>query len=403
MELTAQRLARIPHTPGVYTFTRRGVPLYVGKAADLRQRLAAYRTEVLHRDTRPWTNAMVREATGLHIELTASEVEALLLEANRIHALQPKYNIRNRSDVSFCSILVTDEEFPRVLTTRSLGTLGSSIGPFTSAHAVRETLRALRKIFPFRCNRMPQAPESQLHGQRCLSAHLGLCAGTCAGRITAREYRRRVITPLLRLLRGATASARRLLDPEHQRLLDDVLAHTRVLSVTEKYAADLRELQRVLRLPSLPHRIEGYDISNIGGDAAVGSMVVAIDGEPAPHEYRKFKIRMLEGRANDVGMLREVLTRRLRHREWPLPDLILIDGGKPQRNAALRVLRNAHAIVPLVALAKRAEELYLPDERVPLRLPGNSPALHLLQRVRDEAHRFAIQYHRLRYRKRLFR
>ncbi|MDO8598561.1 MAG: hypothetical protein Q7S02_00445, partial [bacterium] len=288
------------------------------------------------------------------------------------------------------------------------------------------------------------------HVRPCLYFHLGQCAGTCAGLVTAVEYRRRVVRPLLRILTGHAKSARRLLDAEHRRLLDDVLSHTRVLSVTEKYTADLHDLQRVLHLPELPRRIEGYDISNIHGLEAVGSMVVAIDGEPTPSEYKKFKIKTLEGKSNDVGMLREVLGRRLAHSSssraertggvqsrdlrrsigdfsapldglrqrrmrlwrrnnedgkdaWPDPDLMLIDGGKAQLNAALRAMRDAGVSFPVLALAKREEEIFLPGERAPLRLSGNAPALHLLQRVRDEAHRFAVGYHRIRYRKRFLR
>ncbi|MDO8598845.1 MAG: hypothetical protein Q7S02_01945 [bacterium] len=153
MRLTVERLQRIPHAPGVYIFTKRGVPMYVGKAADLRARLAAYTPG------KDWKTNMVVEATGLTIERTASELEALLLEANRITVHRPKYNIANRDQKTFLSILVTtDEEFPQVLPTRSHARAGTYFGPFTSAHAVRETLRTLRKIFPFRCNRKPVSP-----------------------------------------------------------------------------------------------------------------------------------------------------------------------------------------------------------------------------------------------------
>ncbi|MFH1098996.1 MAG: hypothetical protein V1723_03690 [Candidatus Uhrbacteria bacterium] len=460
MRLTASRLQHIPHAPGVYAFTHRGVFLYVGKAADLRERLAAYRPG------KDWKTEMLREATGLRIIRTNSELEAVLLEANWIKIHQPKHNIANKDGKRFLYIEITNEEFPQVRTTRTFGKSGTYFGPFTSAYAVRETLRALRKIFPFRCKNKPIASERRggiysrplpQTGSRsvgradvksaptirmtspCLYFHLGQCAGTCAGLITAVQYRRRVIAPLVRLLRGETISARRLLDVEHRVLLDQVLAHTRILSVTEKYANDLRELQRVLHLPQLPHRIEGYDVSDAHGRDAVAAMVVAIDGGPEPSEYKRFKIRTLEGKSNDVGMLAEVLTRRLGHapmslrgsrvteaistmdartdgiaapridsarndkKIWPSPDLLLIDGGKPQLNAAIRVMRRLGVSFSVVALAKRAEEIYLPGERFPLRLPRNSSALHLLQRIRDEAHRFAVSYHHFRRTERMFR
>lgn len=410
MELTRKRLDRIQHNPGVYMFTRRGAPIYVGKAADLRDRLAAYTPG------KDWKTDMLREATGLRIEPTDSELEAMLLEANWIKAHQPKYNISNRDQKSFLYIEITSEQFPQVRPTRTFNASGTYFGPFTSAFAVRETLRALRKIFSYRCNRkpiadsrQPQASSFKLQARPCLYFHLGQCAGTCAGLITAEQYHRRVIAPLTRLLAGQTRTARRLLDADHRRLLDEVLAHTRVLAVTEKYANDLQELQRVLHLPILPHRIEGYDISNIQGTDAVGSMVVAIDGEPTPSEYKRFTIRTFEGQSNDVGMLNEILGRRFIHAHpessepWPSPDLILIDGGKSQLNAVLRAMRRARIEFPVLALAKQKEEIYLPGQRSPLKLAGNSPALHLLQRVRDEAHRFAVSYHRFRRTKRLLR
>ncbi|MDO8463312.1 MAG: hypothetical protein Q7S96_03515 [bacterium] len=458
MELTHAHLEDVPQASGVYTFLRSGMPIYIGKAADLRARLSAYKPGG------GWKEEMVEAADELTIERTSSEVEALLLEAALIKQHQPKYNVLSRDDKQFLSVLVTtDEDFPQVLVTRSHRRSGTTFGPFTSARAVRETLKALRRVFPYRCKNKPphfakatrgkqaDTPSSspsrrggEKTGRPCLYFHMGLCAGTCAGRISKMAYRRQVIAPLLRVLRGETKAVRKKLDIEHRALLDDVLAHANVLSTVDKYAIDVLELQRVLQLPLLPHRIEGYDISNLHGQEAVGSMVVAIDGEPDPSQYRKFKIRVLEGKSNDVGMLREVLSRRLAraprhdaiapppappdaaaqrksagiptsrrdpHDEgegkskdvWPLPDLMVIDGGKGQLNAVLRAMRDAGVTCPVVGLAKRNEEIYLPGERKPLVLPKYAPALHLLQRVRDEAHRFAIGYHRERYRKRMLR
>ncbi|MFH1430685.1 MAG: hypothetical protein ABIG71_04175 [Candidatus Uhrbacteria bacterium] len=433
MQIAVSRLQRIPKKPGIYTFTKRGVPIYVGKARDLRARLAAYKPGG------DWKAEMLAEATGLRVETTKSELEALLLEAARIRALQPKWNLRQRDDKSFVYICITtDEDFPQVLIVRSFRRAGTYIGPFVSTRAVRETLKALRRVFPYRCNGKPKDPTpsprprrtkkhspSRREGEKvvraCLHYHIGLCAGTCAGVVSKAEYRRRVINPLVKLLQGETTSARRMLDSTHRTLLDQVLEESRVLETSEKYELDLLELQRVLNLVAPPHRIEGYDISNIQGRDAVGSLVVAIDGEMDSSEYKRFRIRTLEGQSNDVGMLREVLERRITHMpipatthvrasrlssrnnkrdgeksEWPLPDLIVVDGGKPQLNGVVRTLRGAGIHIPIVSLAKRDEEIFLPGERFPLRLPKSSPALHLLQRVRDEAHRFAVDYHRKR-------
>ena len=242
--------------------------------------------------------------------------------------------------------------------------------------------------------------------------------------------------------------------------MENVLAHTRVLSVGEQYANDTRDLARVLGVASL-HRIEGYDISNIMGRDATGSMVVFVDGEPAKSEYKRFKIKTVT-QANDVKMLEEVLTRRLKHsmnyesgimshESWPLPDLIIVDGGKAQLNVVLRVVRSIQTTTPgvclqhpvlsaifVIAIAKgghggvlkQKEEIYpapfvreqmhaahmdhgehahdkrcgvyFPGQKEPLRLPNASPALHLVLRVRDEAHRFAVGYHKKLRKKKFF-
>jgi excinuclease ABC subunit C len=205
--------------------------------------------------------------------------------------------------------------------------------------------------------------------------------------------------------------------------LEKVLEHSRVLSVGEKYAADVVELAKILSLPKVPERIEGYDISNIFGREAVGSMVVFENGEPNKSEYKKFKIKNLEA-TGDIGMLKEILERRFKHAgervgetkflignlvsdgssdgSWGLPDLIIVDGGKGQLNAILSVLRKFKINLPVIAISKgeglrssiAPDKIFFPGEKKPLVLPLASPALHLIKRVRDEAHRFAIGFHR---------
>ena len=157
----------------------------------------------------------------------------------------------------------------------------------------------------------------------------------------------------------------------------------------------LEYLKNVLGLPETPKRVEAYDISNIQGKFAVGSMVVFDDGRPDKNEYRKFRIRM-PNRPNDTAMIREVLSRRLNHTEWPMPDVMLIDGGKPQLNSVLSIVKPRRFNIKIIALAKREEELYLPDGKI-MKLKEGPPALlHLLQHLRNEAHRFAVSYHRKR-------
>jgi excinuclease ABC subunit C len=208
--------------------------------------------------------------------------------------------------------------------------------------------------------------------------------------------------------------------------LKKVLENSRVLSVGEKYAADVVELAKTLSLPKVPQRIEGYDISNLFGQEAVGSMVVFKNGEPDKSQYRKFKIRgqtsLRDGaslgkisfsrgklKGNDTGMLREVLERRFNN-DWAMPDLIIIDGGKGQLSACLSILKKLKLDIPILAVSKgeglrsahAPDKIFFPKMKTALQLPLASPALHIVKRVRDEAHRFAITYHRNRRSQALF-
>ncbi len=187
--------------------------------------------------------------------------------------------------------------------------------------------------------------------------------------------------------------------------LDRIFAHR--TAIRKEYGIEnqkaLHELRLLLKLPHTPHRIEGYDISNIQGMLPVGSMVVFTDGMSDKNEYRRFKIRTIHG-ANDPAMLREVLTRRLKRTDWPLPQIMLIDGGRPQLSAALATQRSSSRPevkrIVVIAMAKREEELYLPAQHTPLKLKEMPTALlYLLQQIRNEAHRFAITFYRKRHRK----
>lgn len=451
----AKQLQRLPTIPGVYQFLDgKKKIIYVGKAANLKSRVRSYfRTNA---DLTPMKRQMVADVRDIRIIPTNSEIEALLLEANLIKKLQPHYNVTLRDDKSYLYVKIsTEEEWPRVLTTRTIDRSGTYFGPFTSAHAVKEILRVLRKFLPYRCGQKvfdnPSSPplakgrkggvegEGSRRGRACFWHHLGLCPGTCVGAITNKEYKktiRRIRLFFEGRMDALCRAMKKELGPDRVELMQNVLAHTRILSVGEQYANDTRDLARVLGVPLL-HRIEGYDISNIMGREAVGSMVVFVDGEPAKSEYKKFKIKTVHG-ADDVAMLGEVLTRRMKHSGiaspaprlrsgnigtrndvkgfWPLPDLIIVDGGKAQLNAAVRAVQgSSHCLpagsdsssnniisLPVISIAKgghggvlkQKEEIYFLAQKTPLKLPNASSALHLVLRVRDEAHRFAIEYHR---------
>jgi excinuclease ABC subunit C len=420
MEMVTVDRASIPTTPGVYFFRDgRGRVLYVGKASVLRNRLASYFQPAA--DLGPAKRRLLEEATNITWEETGSEIEALLREAHEIKQRRPPYNVLLRDDKTFLSVKVTREQFPRVLTTRKIEADGGTyFGPFADARAVHETLKVLRRAFPYRTTCRPNS------GRLCLDAHLGLCPGVCAGRLTAAEYRRRLRylklffagkrRRLVAALRREAAQQRRRRDDVAQqraaaleqqvRFLEKVLAMAHVLAFGEKATGDVADLARALGLAHAPRRIEGYDVSHLQGSENVAAMAVFTDGQADKSSYRKFKIAGVVG-SNDVASVAEVLRRRFtNHRPgsadpWPTPDLVVVDGGRPQLSAALGVWRELGLRLPLVSLAKRYEEVFTPAAPHPLLLARTSGALHLLQRVRDEAHRFAISYHKTLRRRRL--
>ncbi len=406
---------KLPITPGVYFFKdARGRVLYVGKASNLRNRTTSYFRK--SNGLSPAKARLLHEATKLTWEKTDSEIEALLQEAHYIKKLQPRFNVLLRDDKTYVSVVITREEFPRVLPTRNISGDGIYYGPFTDARAVKETLRLLRRFFPYRTTCKPNS------GRLCLDAHLGLCPGVCGGKISAREYRKNIRhikdffegkkKKVLRELKAEWRVVKRKKDDVsiaraeklryHIDNLERVLEMQTVLSFGEKAEGDVEELGRVLGLTTAPARVEGYDISNIMGSLTTASMVVFTNGQTDKNEYRKFKIKTVRG-ANDFASMQEVLRRRFsgKHESWPTPDLVLIDGGRPQLSAAMEVWKELKLDIPLVALAKRLEELFVPGQLDPIVLPRTSGALHLVQRVRDEAHRFAVSYHKLLRRKKL--
>ena len=411
-----KKIANIPSGPGVYLFKdKRGRVIYVGKSANLRARVRSYFQSriISYHATRM---RLLDEIADIEVRETNSEIEALIDEAQLIKKLKPKFNVFMRDSKNYAYVAITKEEWPRLYVTHqpTADRAIEFIGPFTEGRALKRTLRRFRRIFPY------------FHARRtrALDVQMGLAPNK--KETTSREYGKNV-RALRRILSGRSqeviarlgrevAAAARGGNYEHARTLKrqyedlmSVMEHAHVLDRDKVFSPaifrdDLPNF-KALGLSADPKRIEAYDISNIHGHEAVGSMIVFRKDEygaykPDTNEYRKFRIRTVAG-ANDVAMMREVLSRRFGNK-WPLPQLIVIDGGRAQLNAALSARDEARLAIPTIALAKRREEVYLPEREAPIPAQNfGKEMLHLLQAMRDETHRFAVTYHRTLHRKKV--
>ncbi len=399
--------SKIPHSTGVYIFKDgKDKVLYIGKAIDLYHRIASY----FYGPKDSKTSSLVKLIKRLETIVVESEMEALILEANLIKKHLPPYNIRLTDDKDYLYIAITGGDFPRIVTARKkdLKAVGKYFGPFPSAKTVRTTLKQLRRVFPWCSN-----PPKGLLRRACFYYHLKLCPGACVGLISKYDYQE-IINRFEKFLSGKKAELLKELVLEMNQFskemkfeeaqnIKKIITGIQYLTQTNRVSKYLENpnflqqenlealyrLQKDLNLPKLPVRIEAYDISNFQGKDATGSMVVLTNGEIDKSQYRRFKIR-ISGRPNDVGMHMEIMERRLKHPEWGIPDLILVDGGRGQAKGVQSVILG---MTPIFGLAKRMEWLYPPEGEV-IKLPKNSLSLRLLQKIRDESHRFAITYHK---------
>jgi len=529
MPSPAETAKSAPESPGCYIFRNSsGVPIYIGKAKNLRNRVQSYfARELLDR-----TAQMVSSAHSLEFVMTDSESEALLLESNLIKQHYPKYNIELKDNEKFTYILITDEEYPRMLLVRKnrigkVAARGKLYGPFLSGSAYVLVAYTLRKIFKIRTCRLGQK-------RPCLQYHLGFCTGVCAGLVTRGQYMVQVkklqdalsggkklevvmeemegemreaakkkqferalelrnslqslssllerqkferegegnedfiallehngnaYAQLFRQIGGVIRDRRKYefmplsgdamseflprfyeaggiprriyveKEPESRDALEKYLAERRggpvgilvpekgdkkgllellrkniLLEISGTADPALVELQHELSLSAIPRTIECFDVSNLFGTNVVGSMVQFVNGKPSKGNYRRFKIKTVEGQ-DDFASMKEIVFRRyyrIKKENSQLPDLIVIDGGPGQLSAALSALSELQLEAPVVSLAKEFEEIYSPERALPIRLARSSAALKVLQYARDEAHRFVISYHRL-LRKKKFR
>jgi excinuclease ABC subunit C len=429
-EAPAEKVKQFPLAPGVYIMKdAQGRVLYVGKAKNLRNRAGHYFSKAAAED--PRTADLVKLIADIDFLSADTEVDALLLEARLVKDIQPRFNVDLKDDKTFPYLQIrTREDFPRVEFTRTPRRRGVKLyGPFTSAKSLRAALQVLQRIFQFRtCSLDIEADDARWRWFRpCILHSIHQCTAPCNLRVSREEYRRQIRAlrlvlegkkdKLLRELATAMQEASQAMQFEKAARMRDEIEALKNLSLRGQVDRDVQPevfqiepkkglagLRKILALAKSPRSIEGMDIAHLGGRDTVASLVTFIDGLPFKPGYRRYRVKSVAG-VDDFASIREVVTRRFRRmnrEEGVFPDILLIDGGKGQLNAALEAFQFLHIEPPaLVSLAKREEEIYRPGEHEAVRLGRHAAALRLLQYVRDEAHRFAQHYHHILRRKKL--
>jgi excinuclease ABC subunit C len=424
---------KLPDSPGVYFFKAGKTIIYIGKATSLRDRVRSYFSTTLGDARSSAIVAMTGEARSISWKETDSVLEALILEANLIKKHQPIYNSRDKDNKSFNYLVITKEDFPRVLVMRGRELFSplSSVnhkqsivfGPYPQGGSLKEALRVVRKIFPFRdkcipCIRyIPEGSPRIIRGlpsgmgnsgmgncKPCFNRQIGLCPGVCAGEISKIDYAR-TIRHIKTLFSGKINSLKKDLEREMRleakaeyyekaeelRRQSHALNHIRDVSLIRRDVDSVGGISAVNGAGPAGTRIEAYDVAHTSGTETVAVMTVINNGEPEKESYRKFKIKTVGN--DDVGALKEALSRRLAHTEWALPRVFVVDGGLAQLHAAIKLLTSFGILVPVVAVVKN--EFHKPE-----RMIGDTKSIESLGRIillaNQEAHRFAIAYHRKR-------
>src|SRR3989338_1664076 len=450
---------KLPDAPGVYFFKKGKDILYIGRATSLRDRVRSYFRNDLVQTRSLWIVKMLEETNGIEAQKTDSVLEAILLEAELIKKFKPPYNTELKDDKSLNCVVITREDFPRVLVVRkheldssiiparlpqagrhnSRFTIHSLYGPFTRGTDLRIALKIIRRIFPFRdkCTPSPIPPflkevaspraggfnspdnatggrlnpssedavlpltkrESRGRRSACFNRQIGLCPGVCTGEISRQEYAK-IIRHIRLFFEG-----------KKKRLLGELRREMKVFAKGQRFEKAnevkktifaIQHIQDIALMRTTNYslittnfRIEAYDIAHLGGMNAVGVMVAVENGEARKSEYRMFKIKTAKG-GDDVGALREVLYRRLKHGEWRMPNLIVVDGGVAQRRAAETEIRKALSagdLIPVVSVVKD-------EHHRPRAIEGGHELVIKYKKeillANSEAHRFAIQFHRKR-------
>ncbi|MFH1846609.1 MAG: excinuclease ABC subunit UvrC [Candidatus Omnitrophota bacterium] len=401
------KIKKLPDSPGVYKFfDLNGCLIYVGKAGSLKKRVSSYFQKSRVRDNR--LELLVNKVENIEIIKTASEAEALIYEAGLIKDHRPKFNIELKDDKSYPFLKLTvNEAFSRLFITRRKIKDGAIYyGPYVNVKLLKEAVSFMKKVFPLRTCRC-------FHKTVCLEYHLDQCLGPCEARVSQEAYKE-IVEQLKQFLEGrkddllfSLTEKMKQFSCEQQyekarALKERIQALTAVRQLYDRAQypmfGELDELKNVLRLAANPVIIECFDVSNISGKQAVGSMVRFLKGEGQKSEYKKFRIKTVKC-IDDYSMIREVVRRRYKRliaEEKALPDLVLIDGGKGHLAVAKQELdKLGLKYLAVASIAKEYNHLYTVFRSHPVRLSPGSRVLLLIQRIRDEAHRFAVRYHRV--------
>jgi excinuclease ABC subunit C len=406
-----KQIAKLPDAPGVYFFRRgkgsKSEILYIGKATSLRDRVRSYFASDIGETRGPLISKMLADFDDIKFQQTDSVLEALILEAHLIKKFQPPANTMEKDDRSWNFVIITDEKFPRVLTVRGRELLknGQSFsvlhkfGPFPNGGQLKEALKIVRRLFPYRDACVPAEEQIKKNGsgkiRACFNRQLGLCPGVCTGEISAKEYGKTIKNITL------------FFESKKKELLKNLQKEMKRLSGERKFEEAGKIKRQIFALGHIQDvslikngnverpvagekfRIESYDVAHMSGQNVVGVMTVVENGEPKKSDYRKFRIRDNPG-VNDTKALSEILTRRLAHIEWPAADLIVVDGGVAQKNAAEKVLRENRLDTPVVSVVKD-------EHHRPKQILGDKKWLSRESEIllgNAESHRFAISFHK---------
>lgn len=378
----------LPELPGVYYFKKGSDILYIGRATSLRDRVKSYFGDDLIHTRGPLLVDMVTISDHIEWKETDSVLEAIILEANEIKKYKPHFNTKEKDDKSFYAIVLTDEDFPAVLLVRERNIdkekYKKVFGPFPHGGTLQQALKIIRKIFPYRDKCIP------LSGKPCFNSQIGLCPGVCAGTFSKSDYAK-TIRHITLFLEGKKQALIQTLEKEMHDYADakefEKAEEVKKTLFALSHVHDMSLIREESNAPKNGFRIEAYDVAHLGGKNAAGVMVVAYDDVMDRGSYRKFRIRHGEG-PHEVASLTEVVKRRLNHTEWPLPDLVVVDGNEVQRKTAEALFKP----IPVVSVVKD-------EKHKPKAIVGDEDLIKKHQKTillaNSEAHRFSITYHRL--------